>query len=158
MSKRNTQLCKWKKKKKWLFVMQIYLRQNIFTWKIICLLNFFQSWKIVFVEAKCTLDNINFYPEGAYWNPVQDTQKIGAGCVNCTCSNVSFLQTNSQFYTQLTSFKRQLARASAPLSSIWREAASCRREIVRKSASSRCLFERLFFSQRDRGLWHKFVI
>lgn len=42
---------------------------------------------IISTEAKCTLDNINFYPEGAYWNPVQDTQKIGAGCVNCTCSN-----------------------------------------------------------------------
>lgn len=108
--------------------------------------------KNVFVEAKCTLDNINFYPEGAYWNPVQDTQKIGAGCVNCTCSNVSFLQTNSQFYTQLTSFKRQLARASAPLSSIWREVASCRREIVRKSASSRCLFERLFLLTKRQGI------
>lgn len=158
MSKGNTQWCKWKKKKK-----MIVRHANLFTTKYIYLKDnllfiFFNHEKMCFVEAKCTLDNINFYPEGAYWNPVQDTQKIGAGCVNCTCSNVSFLQTNSQFYTQLTSFKRQLARASAPLSSIWREAASCRREIVRKSASSRCLFERLFFSQRDRGLWHKFVI
>lgn len=127
--------------------MQIYFRQKLFIWKF-----FNQEKKNVFVEAKCTLDNINFYPEGAYWNPVQDTQKIGAGCVNCTCSNVSFLQTNSQFYTQLTSFKRQLARASAPLSSIWREVASCRREIVRKSASSRCLFERLFLLTKRQGI------
>lgn len=101
-------------------------------------------------EADCTLDNIHFYREGAYWNPVQDTHQIGAGCVNCTCSNVSFLKTNSQFYTQLTSFKRRLLRASAPLSSIWREAASCRREIVRKSGSSRRLFERLFLTKGQR--------
>lgn len=127
--------------------MQIYFRQKLFIWKFVN-----HEKKNVFVEAKCTLDNINFYPEGAYWNPVQDTQKIGAGCVNCTCSNVSFLQTNSQFYTQLTSFKRQLARASAPLSSIWREVASCRREIVRKSASSRCLFERLFLLTKRQGI------
>lgn len=125
---------------------------NLFPTKVIYLKVFWSWKKNVFVEAKCTLDNINFYPEGAYWNPVQDTQKIGAGCVNCTCSNVSFLQTNSQFYTQLTSFKRQLARASAPLSSIWREVASCRREIVRKSASSRCLFERLFLLTKRQGI------
>ncbi|XP_056006218.1 uncharacterized protein LOC130050367 isoform X2 [Ostrea edulis] len=42
---------------------------------------------IISTEADCTLDNIHFYREGAYWNPVQDTHQIGAGCVNCTCSN-----------------------------------------------------------------------
>ncbi|XP_022345191.2 uncharacterized protein LOC111137821 isoform X1 [Crassostrea virginica] len=66
-------------------------------------------------EGKCTLDNIHFYPEGAHWNPVEDTGRIGAGCVNCTCSNQSISCIKQECPTLTCDVPRYPAGACCPV-------------------------------------------
>ncbi|XP_062567601.1 uncharacterized protein LOC134229821 isoform X2 [Saccostrea cucullata] len=54
-------------------------------WKSLAVLTIIICGIISTEAANCTVDNKHFYKEGDHWNPVKDSQKIGAGCVNCTC-------------------------------------------------------------------------